>query len=362
MAVNHDDLTTNHVPHTDTYANQAARLAASGFVSGDVGKLYVQSDARRPLFRLAATTPTWDAVVPTGKNVIFVDAKGEGDYALLSDALAAITTAADAAIGNQYTIIVNGVIEETATIEAISYVHVQGLAGASLQVTPGSSGPGVLFDSIVTSVWKDLDVQALGANALQGVKLMGCDTTVKLVNVVASTATAASKAIEITTGEADARLSQGIPEADWIADAQGAFGTGRPGEARTWAAALVGTTSGAVTAELLTLQGDRLTLPNLSAWVFDGWIIAKNTNAGDEVGGYHVRGCIRREATAASTKMVGTVAKTVIGEETNAATWDVALTEDTTNGSLKVEVTGAAGDDIHWVCTLIITQTLIALV
>lgn len=362
MAVNHDELTTNHVPHTDTYANAAARLAASGFVAGDVGKLYVQSDARRPLFRLAATTPTWDAVVPTGKNVIFVDAAGEGDYALLSDALAAITTAADAAIGNQYTVIVNGVIEETATVDAISYVHVQGLAGASLQVTPGSSGPGVLFDTVVTSVWKDLDVQALGANALQGVKLMGCDTTVKLVNITASTATAASKAIEITTGEADARLSQGIPEADWIADAQGAFGTSRPGEARTYAAMLVGETSGAVTAELLTLQGDRLVLPNLSAWVFDGWIVARNASANSEAAGYHVIGCIRREATAASTKMIGTVTKTVVGEEAAVSDWDVALTEDTTNGSLKVEGTGAAGDDVQWVCTLVITQTLVAVV
>jgi hypothetical protein len=41
------------------------------------------------------------------------------------------------------------------------------------------------------------------------------------------------------------------------------------------------------------------------------------------------------------------------------AGWDVALTADTTNGSLKVEVTGAAGDEIQWVGTLIITQALV---
>lgn len=355
MAVNHDELTTNHVPHTDTYANAAARLAASGFVAGDVGKLYVQSDARRPLFRLAATTPTWDAVVPTGKNVIFVDAAGEGDYALLSDALAAITTAADAAIDNQYTVIVNGVIEETATVDAISYVHVQGLAGASLQVTPGSSGPAVLFDTVVTSVWKDLDVQALGANALQGVKLIGCDTTVKLVNITASTATAASKAIEITTGEADVKLSQGIPDADWIADAQGAFGISRDGQARTYAAIVFGTTSGAATVELLTKQGDRLVLPNLAAWVFDGWIVGRKASGPNVAGGYKITGCIRRESTAASTTLVGSVTKTVLGED--AAGWDVAATADTSNGALKIECTGDAGD-LQWVCTVIITQVL----
>jgi len=302
------------------------------------------------------TTPTWDAVVPTGKNVIFVDAKGEGDYALLSDALAAITTAADAAIGNQYTIIVNGVIEETATVEAISYVHVQGLAGASLQVTPASSGAGVLFNSIVTSVWKDLEVRALGANALQGVKLMGCDTTVKLVNIVASTATAASLAIEVSSGDADIKMSEGTPEADYIADGGNCFGMSRPGQARTYAAMVVGTTSGAATAELLTPQGDRLVLPNLAAWVFDGWIVGRKASGLSVAGGYKVSGCIRREATANTTTLVGSVVKTVLGEDV--AGWDVALTADTTNGSLKVEASSDAAGDLQWVCTLIITQVL----
>lgn len=359
MAVNHDDLTAVHVPHTDTYANATARLAASGFVAGDVGKLYVQSDGRRPLYRLTATTPTWDALVPTGKNVIFVDAKGEGDYALLSDALAAIS---DAASDNQYTIIINGVIEETDTIDAKSYVHVQGLAGASLQVTPSVAGPAVYFNSLVYSTWQDLDVQALGANAEQAVKLAGCDTTVKVSRLTTSTATAASLAIEVTTGEASIELSKGVPQAGYIADAQGAFGTSRNGEARTFAAMLVGETSGAATAELLTLQGDQLIVPTLSTWVFHGWIVGRNASAGSEAAGYEVKGVVRREATAGSVKIIGTVTKTVLGEEAAVTDWDVAISEDTGTGALQVDATGAAGDDVQWVCTLIITQTLVAVV
>lgn len=362
MAVNHGVLTTNHVPHTDTYADQAARLAASGFVAGDVGKLYVQSDGRRPLYRLTATTPAWDTLVPTGKNVLFVDPKGEGDYALLSDALAAIATAADAAADNQYTIIVNGVVEETAEIAALSFVNVQGLAGASLQVTPASGSAAVLFSSLTYAVWQDLDIQCLGANAERAVEIAGCDTTVKLSRVKASTAGAAYKAIEITSGEAELALSSGVPESDYIADAQGAFGTSRNGEARTFAAILVGTTSGAATAELLTQQGDRLVVPNLSVWAFSGWIVGRNAAAGSEAAGYEVKGVVRKEASAASVKIIGTVTKTVLGEEAAVSDWDVALTEDTANGSLKVEGTGAAGDEVQWVCTLIITQTLVAVV
>lgn len=362
MAVAHDTLTANHVPHAFTYADAATRLAATGFVAGDVNKLAKQTDGRRPFYRLTATTPTWDAVVPTGKNVLFVDPKGEGDYALLSDALAAITTAADAAVDNQYTIIINGVVEETAEIAALSFVNVQGLAGASLQVTPASASAAVLFNSLTYAVWQDLDIQCLGANAERAVELAGCDTTVKLNRIKASTAGASYKAIEITTGEADVALSSGVPEGDYIADAQGAFGTSRNGEARTYAAIVVGETSGAATAELLTLQGDRLVLPNLSAWVFEGWIVGRNAAANSEAAGYHVIGCIRREATAASAKMIGTVTKTVVGEEAAVSGWDVALTEDTTNGSLKVEATGAAGDEVQWVCTLVIHQVLVAVV
>ncbi len=357
MAVNHEDLSNNHIPHTDTYATAAARLAASGFDAGDVGKLYVQTDARRKLWRLAATTPLWDALVPTGKNVIFVDPKGEGDYALLSDAFTAISDAADAAADNQYLVIVNGIVEEAAEIAALSFVNVQGLAGASLQVTPASAGPAVMFTSVTYSVWKDLDIQCIGANAERAVELAGCDNTVKLVGLTTSTASATHKAIEVTTGDADLHLNTGTPEADYIADAGDPFGTSRPGSARTYAAIVVGETSGAVTGELLTAEGLRLVLPNLSAWVFDGWIVARNAGANNEAAGYHVEGCIRREATAASTTLVGSVVKTVLGEDV--AGWDVALTADTTNGSLKVEVTGAAGDDIQWVCTLIITQTLV---
>lgn len=47
-----------HVPFTWTYANAAARAAATGFATGDIGKFALQSDTNS-LWMLTAVTPTW---------------------------------------------------------------------------------------------------------------------------------------------------------------------------------------------------------------------------------------------------------------------------------------------------------------
>lgn len=47
-----------HVAHNWEYADSAARLAATGFVSGDLKKLALQLDTNA-LYILTATTPTW---------------------------------------------------------------------------------------------------------------------------------------------------------------------------------------------------------------------------------------------------------------------------------------------------------------
>lgn len=54
----HSTLTKNHRLENWVYANEAARLAASGLVSGDVGKIAFQTDTST-YWRLTATTPTW---------------------------------------------------------------------------------------------------------------------------------------------------------------------------------------------------------------------------------------------------------------------------------------------------------------
>lgn len=95
---------------------------------------------------------------------------------------------------------------------------------------------------------------------------------------------------------------------------------------------------------------NQVTLPNDSTFAFKILVVARRTDVNDESAGYEFSGVIDRNANAASTALVGTVTKTVLAEDTTA--WDVNVTADTTNGGLKVEVTGEAGKTIRWVATV----------
>ncbi|MBI4784002.1 MAG: hypothetical protein HY785_22180 [Oscillatoriophycideae cyanobacterium NC_groundwater_1537_Pr4_S-0.65um_50_18] len=100
----------------------------------------------------------------------------------------------------------------------------------------------------------------------------------------------------------------------------------------------------------------RIALVNDSTIQFEINVVARRTDADNESAAYELKGCIDRNTTAASTALVGTVTKTVVAEDT--AAWDVAVTADTTNGSLKISVTGEASKTIKWVafCRLVEVQ------
>lgn len=57
----------------------------------------------------------------------------------------------------------------------------------------------------------------------------------------------------------------------------------------------------------------------------------------------------RRDTSAASTALVGTINKTFIAASAGASTWDVDVTADTTNGCLTVTATGQAATSIAWI-------------
>ena len=94
---------------------------------------------------------------------------------------------------------------------------------------------------------------------------------------------------------------------------------------------------------------NQVVLPNDSTYAFTILVVARRTDADNESAGYKFEGVVDRNTDAASTAIVGTVAKTVLAEDT--AAWDVNVTADTTNGGLKVEVTGEAAKTIRWVAT-----------
>ena len=126
------------------------------------------------------------------------------------------------------------------------------------------------------------------------------------------------------------------------------------GDAQTSTFVLRSDTTGA-TPEALTTNNssagtdDQIILPNNSAYAFHGTIVARQqASQGTACAAWKVEGLIRREGSAGTTVLVNS-ATTVLD---NTPAWGMALSADTTNGGLKIEVTGAAATNIRWVATI----------
>lgn len=133
--------------------------------------------------------------------------------------------------------------------------------------------------------------------------------------------------------------------------ANGSFAT--PGDAQHGVYVLRNETTSATVTELFldgTAGAERLVLPNDSVFTFDILVAARRTDATGGGAAYRFVGAARKDTTAGSITFIGSPSKTVLGE-TNVA-WDAALVVDTTNGSIKVNVTGEAAKTIRWVATV----------
>lgn len=94
---------------------------------------------------------------------------------------------------------------------------------------------------------------------------------------------------------------------------------------------------------------DQIILPNNTAFVFSGMVVARQqASGGTASAAWKVDGLIRREGSAGTTALVNS-ALTVIS---NVPGWTLALSADTTNGGLAVTVTGAAATNIRWVANI----------
>jgi hypothetical protein len=113
-------------------------------------------------------------------------------------------------------------------------------------------------------------------------------------------------------------------------------------------------TTDATPAALTTDDGaastnNQIILPNNSAYAFHGTIVARQqASGGTACAAWKVEGLIRREANAGTTVLVNS-ATTILD---NTPAWGMVLSADTTNGGLKIEVTGAAATNIRWVSTI----------
>jgi len=100
---------------------------------------------------------------------------------------------------------------------------------------------------------------------------------------------------------------------------------------------------------------NQLVLPNNSAFVVTGRVIA-NVTGGGNTSGWEFKAVIKRGANAGTTALVAAVTPTLIAQDAGASTWAVAVTADTSNGCLAVAVTGQAETTIRWVCLLESTE------
>lgn len=90
---------------------------------------------------------------------------------------------------------------------------------------------------------------------------------------------------------------------------------------------------------------NQLILPNNSSFAFTITIAGHRTDAADRAM-YRFTGLLTRDASAGTTTLQNYTKETFYESD---ATWDVALTADTTNGGLTITCTGAAAKTISWV-------------
>lgn len=99
----------------------------------------------------------------------------------------------------------------------------------------------------------------------------------------------------------------------------------------------------------------RLVLRDNEVWSFHGRVVARRTNTTKEHAEYTIEGLIHRNGGVATTTLDRQVVTTLFEDD---ATWTVALSADTTNGALQIQVTGAASKTIQWVGFIEIVSTL----
>jgi hypothetical protein len=109
-------------------------------------------------------------------------------------------------------------------------------------------------------------------------------------------------------------------------------------------------------ASVTTAPSGFIALANDSSYIFDCDIIARNTATDTESSAWNLKFAIRRGASAATTALIGSATKTVIGQDTGTTTWDVGVTADTTNGRPTIAVTGEAAKTIRWVANIRVTK------
>lgn len=111
------------------------------------------------------------------------------------------------------------------------------------------------------------------------------------------------------------------------------------------------TTTNNTPAELLldgSTSNQKIYLPTSGCFVFSILVAATRAGGANESAGYKFEGVI--DSNGGTVALVGSVAKTVLGEDTSA--WDANVTADGANQALIITVTGENSKTIRWVAVV----------
>jgi hypothetical protein len=101
---------------------------------------------------------------------------------------------------------------------------------------------------------------------------------------------------------------------------------------------------------------NQVVLANSEVMAFTGTIVAReDKDDGHDYAGWEVKGVINRETNAGTTYLGAGIVNTLY-YTSNLQNASVALSADTTNGALKVEVTGIGSTNLRWQASLYTTE------
>lgn len=123
---------------------------------------------------------------------------------------------------------------------------------------------------------------------------------------------------------------------------------------RSHVMAKVATTDGTVAELEVDGAAGSIAIPNNTTWEAQIRIVARQ-QGGTRAASFWRRALISKDGTAGSTALVAE--STPDADLTSASTpWSVALSADTTNGALKIDVTGEAATNIRWVAHISLVE------
>ena len=142
-----------------------------------------------------------------------------------------------------------------------------------------------------------------------------------------------------------------------------AFGSAYLGNSGVWGTLSLAANTTNATVTALTADGgaasatNQLLVPSFGAVVFSIFVVARQSGAaGTASAAWKIEGLIRQESSQATTVLVASTVTAI----SNVPAWVVAVTANTTLGSISINVTGAVATNITWLAT-VYTSEIIAL-